>query len=89
MSGRWAKTRLLQPNGRMTKQQNESEKKCNFVFTFVLLRISICAIKMANRLIWNIRAFSISCLSDVFLKKKRARYYLVGNYICCKFYEAL
>ena len=31
-------------------------------------------------------ASSISCSSDVFLKKKRARYYLVGNRTCCKFY---
>ena len=34
-------------------------------------------------------AFNISCSSDVFLKKKRARYYLVGNHTCCKFYAAV
>ena len=34
-------------------------------------------------------AFKISCSSDVFLKKKRARYYLVGNHTCCKLYAAV
>ena len=32
----------------------------------------------------------ISCSSDKhFFKKKRARYYLVGNHTCCKFYAAV
>ena len=38
---------------------------------------------------WPTGWFSISCSSYVFVKKKHARYYLVGNHTWCKLYAAV
>ena len=61
-------------------------------FFYIFFSVLFCGVlpfafyRWLNDRFCNLLAFSISCSSDVFLKKIRARYYLVGNHTCCKYY---